>query len=325
MTFIDPLTYTVKNELKNHNKYLNSFLKTNIPFLNFFLHLIIRKKHHQLRSALVFLSAKLNGKPNETTYITAALIEILHTAALIHSNIGEDHKGSSFPNSMKTLWKSKVAVLFGDYLLAKGLLLAIKTKQYEMLSTISKTIKEMTEGQLMKMNISRKLKITRQQYFEILRKTTVGSITCCIFCGSESVFIKSEKNLPIKNFAVAYGMALQLKDDLIFFKNLKINQWLSEKNINQIRFTLPYIYALEIAGLEEEKVFLPQALSGRKNSVKSKEIIHFVNKNNGISYTIDQYNFYSDLALTALKEFPANEIIESLIFILRRDLPNNYC
>ncbi|MBN2812955.1 MAG: polyprenyl synthetase family protein, partial [Bacteroidales bacterium] len=207
MPGIDQIKQLLSPELKQFDKYFNQVMKTDVPLLNLVINYILRRKGKQMRPLLVFLSARLHGEPTQSTYNAAALIEILHTATLIHDDVVDESNERRGFFSINALWKSKVAVLVGDYLLAKGMLLAIHNKEYDILNLVSEAVKEMSEGELLQLRKTRKLNLTEADYFEIIRKKTATLIACCSSSGAQSVGAPPETVEAMKDFGEKLGIA----------------------------------------------------------------------------------------------------------------------
>ncbi len=197
----------VVEEMERFQPFFKSSMKTKIPLLNMIIQYLLKRKGKQMRPLFVFLSAKLLGAINHSTFIAASLIELLHTATLIHDDVVDDSMERRGFFSINALWKSKVAVLLGDFLLAKGLLLAIDNKEYELLNIVSEAVKEMSEGELLQIQKSRKLNITEEEYFEIIKKKTATLIGSCTACGAKSAGVNGELIEKMKLFGENAGIA----------------------------------------------------------------------------------------------------------------------
>jgi octaprenyl-diphosphate synthase len=272
---------------------------------------------------LVFLSAKLAGKPGPSTYTAAALIEILHTATLVHDDVVDESYERRGFFSINAIWKSKVAVLLGDYLLTQGLLLAMKNKEYELLSLTTDAVKEIVEGELMQIRNVRKLKINEEEYFEIIRKKTATLIACCSACGAKSVGLSDDQVEAWKNFGEWVGIAFQIKDDLLDYQVNNLTGKPAGNDLQESKLTLPLIYALENAEPAEKKQILRLMHSKNNDPDKMNKIRAFINKHEGLEYAGGKMTEYADLALLKLNNYPENEIRLSLQQFVRYTIYRN--
>ncbi len=268
-----------------------------------------------MRPMFVILTAKLLGDINSSTYIAASLIEILHTASLIHDDVvDESHERRGFL-SINAIWKSKIAVLLGDYLLSRGMLLAVDNKEYELLRIVSKAVKEMSEGELLQIQKSRKLNITEEQYYEIIRKKTAALIASCTACGAKSVNSDDETVEKMWQFGEYIGMAFQIKDDLFDYQHKSIIGKPVGNDIKEKKLTLPLIYALSNNNSESKRI-LNLVKNNRKKSRNIKEVIDYVKRSGGIEYSTDRMIEYKNKALYVIQDYPDSDIKESLISLI---------
>jgi len=312
----------VQKELDEFNVKFKSSFKSNIPLLNIITRYVLKRKGKQIRPILVFLSANIFGKTTESTHVAASLIELLHTATLIHDDVVDDSHYRRNRFSINALWKSKVAVLLGDYLLAKGLLIAVDNNEFELLKIVSNAVKEMSEGELLQIQKSRNNNITEEEYFNIIRKKTATLIGACTSCGAES--IKSEKIIveKMKLFGEYIGIAFQIKDDLLDYQINGSTGKPVGNDLKNNKFTLPLIYAIERSGnTEKRKILRKIRKADNKNNIQ--EIIGFINEKKGIEYAIEKMNEHKQKALDILNEFPQNDYARSMAslvdFITKRN------
>ena len=261
---------------------------------------------------LVFLSAKLLGEVNDSTYTAAALIEILHTATLIHDDVVDDSYERRGFFSINALWKSKAAVLMGDYLYAKGLLLAVNNKEYEVLNIVSDAVREMSEGELLQIKNSRKLNITEDEYYDIIRKKTATLISCCSACGAKSVGMNNETVKKMQCFGEMLGISFQIKDDLLDYQLKNSTGKPSGNDMKEKKLTLPLIFSLDHSDNKDKKKILKILNNGESNSMKLAEVKDFVIKFGGLIYAQEKMKEYSNLALIQLNEFKNGEIKNAL-------------
>jgi len=312
MSTIERIKEHISDELIHFDGFFRSEMKTNVPLLNVVMRYLLRRKGKQMRPILVFLTAKLLGKPNESTYTAAALIEILHTATLIHDDVVDESNERRGFFSINAIWKSKIAVLIGDYLLAKGMLLAVNKKEYEILNLVSNAVKEMSEGELMQIRNSRKLNIKEIEYFEIIRKKTASLISCCSACGAKSVGMPDDIVEKMQYFGELLGIAFQIKDDLLDYQINILTGKPVGNDIQEKKLTLPLIHSLDMAETNERKRILRLINNSDKGTQKIHTILDFIHKNNGLNYAEKKMNEYALMALNEITQFPNVEIRESL-------------
>lgn len=303
----------VKTEMKEFESFFKSSVKTRVPLLNHITNYILRRKGKELRPILVFLSAKMLGQPNQSTYTAAALIELLHTATLIHDDVVDDAYERRGFFSIYAIWKTKIAVLVGDYLLSKGLLLAIEKKEYILLEIVSEAVKEMSEGELFQIQKARNLNITENEYFEIIRKKTATLMVACVESGAGSVNNDKTKIIKLKQFAENAGIAFQIKDDIFDYQKKGLIGKPIANDIKEKKLTLPLIHALSKATVIERRHIIKLLKTNNKNSRKIQEIISFVISKKGLEYAINKMEMHKQLAIESISDLPDNESRQSLI------------
>lgn len=312
MSEIKSIRRPIQEEMKKFNSLFNSAMKSSVPLLNIITSYLLRRRGKQMRPMFVFLSAKLHGETCQSSYTAASLIELLHTATLIHDDVVDESFERRGFFSINALWKSKIAVLIGDYLLAKGLLLAIENKEFDLLEIVSDAVREMSEGELLQIQKSRKLNITEQEYFEIIRKKTATLIASCSASGAKSVGAEDEVVSQMSEFGLNVGMAFQIKDDLFDYQKRGGLGKPTGNDIKEKKITLPLIHSLDNTTASEKKRILNLIKRHNRNSSKVREVVEFVNANGGIEYSIQKMNEYRDRALTILNQFPDNDAKSSL-------------
>jgi octaprenyl-diphosphate synthase len=312
MSFFDQIKQPIAGELEQFEHYFRGVMKTDVPLLNLVVRYLLKRKGKQMRPILVFLSARLLGKPCTSTYTAAAMIEIMHTASLIHDDVVDDsHERRGF-FSINAIWKSKVSVLLGDYLLAQGLLLAMHTKEYDLLQLISDTVKEMSEGELMQIRNSRKLSISKDEYYEIIRKKTATLIACCSASGAKSVGASEEVVKKMQHFGEQLGIAFQIKDDLIDYQVNSLSGKPKGNDLKDRKLTLPLIHALEMAESTEKKKILRLLNNSAAHAQEFSEVLDFVVRHGGLTYAELKMKEYAGAALAELDPFPNEDIKESM-------------
>ncbi len=308
MSELDQIKEPISSELKQFDHFFRDVMKTKVPLLNIVISYLLKRKGKQMRPILVFLIARLLGKPTSSTYNAAALIEILHTATLVHDDVVDESYERRGFFSINAIWRSKVAVLLGDYLLAKGLLLAVQHKEYDLLDIVADAVKEMSEGELMQIKNVRKVNVTQEEYFEIIRKKTATLISCCSSCGAKSVGMDDGVVKEMQKFGEWLGIAFQIKDDLLDYQvNSETGKPLGN-DLKESKMTLPLIYALEQAEAAERKKIIRLIHKGENGTPKMNDIRAFINKYKGLEYAEKKMTEYADMALTQIKPYAQNEV-----------------
>jgi octaprenyl-diphosphate synthase len=308
MSTVDKIKAPIKTEMEKFEPFFRSSMQTKVPLLNVIMNYILRRKGKQMRPMFVFLSSKMLQKEvGDSTYTAAALIELLHTATLIHDDVVDEAYERRGFFSVNALWKSKISVLVGDYLLSKGLLLAVDNNEYELLKIVSVAVKEMSEGELLQIQQSRKLKITEDIYYDIIRKKTAALIAACTACGAKSSGADDEMVEKMRLFGEYVGMAFQIKDDLLDYKNNGSIGKPTGNDIKEKKLTLPIIHVLKEASKADQKRILSIVKRQNKNKKKVQEVIDFVINNGGLDYTTKVMLEYKTKALDLLSEIPEGE------------------
>ena len=297
------------------NKFKES-LKTNVSLLDKIMHYIIKRKGKQMRPMFVFLCSKLFNNVNESTYTAASLIELLHTATLVHDDIIDESNFRRGFFSINSLWKNKISVLVGDFLLSRGLLLAVEKEEFKLLKIVSKAVKEMSEGELLQIEKTRKLDITEEIYYEIIKKKTATLISACCESGAQASNASQEDVKKMSDFGEKAGIAFQIKDDLFDYTQNPLIGKPTGIDIREKKMTLPLIYTLNKVDSKTKKHIINTIKNDSKNSKKVEEIIKLVKSNNGLAYAEKKMNSYYQQALNILEEFPNNEAKNSLIKLL---------
>jgi len=313
MTVVDKIKAPIKEEMAKFEPFFRSSMQTNVPLLNIIMNYILRRKGKQMRPMFVFLTAKLlKEEVGESTYTAASLIELLHTATLIHDDVVDEAYERRGFFSINALWKSKISVLIGDYLLSKGLLLAVEHNEYELLKIVSVAVREMSEGELLQIQKSRKLNLTEEVYYDIIRKKTAALIAACTACGAKSSGADEQLVEKMWQFGEYTGMAFQIKDDLLDYQNNGNIGKPSGNDIKEKKLTLPIIFALEQSSLVEKKKILSLVKRHNKNKQKVREVIDFVIAKGGLDYAAQRMNEYKKKALDLLQDMPDNEAKSAL-------------
>lgn len=291
-------------------------MKSPVPLLNRITHYIIHRKGKQMRPMFVFLTAKMLGQIQEKTYRMASLIELIHTGTLIHDDVVDDsHMRRGF-FSIHTLWKNKVAVLIGDYLLSKSLLLATDHYHYDLLNIISCAIRKMSEGELLQIEKARKLDITEEVYDQIIHNKTASLISACCEGGARSVNADENTALQMQKLGNLIGMAFQIKDDLFDYEHNNLTGKPIGIDIKERKITLPLIHTLEKASSENRKWMINTIKNHNKNKARIRELIDYVKRSGGVDYATEKMKRLLRSALEILEQYPENPAKESLKIML---------
>lgn len=313
MAPLDKIKGPIQEELKKFEPYFKSTVKIDVPLLGAVMNYMLRTKGKQIRPIFVFLSAKLNGTINDATYHAASAIELLHTATLIHDDVVDETYERRGLFSINALWKNKIAVLVGDYILAKGLLLALKFQEYDLLQLISDSVDEMSKGEILQIEKSRKLDITEEVYYEVIRKKTASLISTSTALGAASVSKDPKVVNTMREIGQLIGMAFQIKDDIFDYETKSIIGKPTGNDIKERKLTLPLIHVLSKSSKITRLKVLYLVRRKNKNKEKVHEIIDFVIKNGGIEYATLKMNEFRDKAIEMLMLFPESEARQSFI------------
>lgn len=297
----------IDSELKIFEKKFKEAVNSNVPLLDRVMQYIVKRKGKQLRPMFVFLAAKLCGTVNESTYRAASLVEILHTATLVHDDVVDDAPERRGFFSVYALWKNKVSVLVGDYLLAKGLLLSLDNNDFRILQLLSEAVRKMSEGELLQMEKSRSLNLDESVYFEIIRSKTASLLASACAAGVWSVTHDEEVTNKMRAFGDAVGMAFQIKDDLFDYTAQDIGKP-TGNDIKEKKLTLPLIYTLNNVDKKTKRELIYIIKNEATNKAKVARVIDAVTQSGGIDYTIAKMNSYKQQALAILHTFPPSEI-----------------
>ncbi|NOX48851.1 MAG: polyprenyl synthetase family protein [Chlorobi bacterium] len=292
-------------------KFRNS-MKSSVPLLDIITRYIVKRKGKQMRPMFVFLSAKLMGEVNDSTFTAASLIELLHTATLVHDDVVDDSNKRRGFFSINALWKNKVAVLVGDYLLSRGLLLSLDNGEFDLLKIVSNATKEMSEGELLQIEKARKLDIEEDIYFEIIRKKTASLIASCCAAGASSVKAEKGQIEKMRHFGELTGIAFQIKDDLFDYEKSNATGKPAGIDIKEQKMTLPLIYLLNNTGFMEKRRIINIVKNHNNNPEKVALVIDKVNKSGGIEYAREKMKDYHNRAIQILDEFPDSPSKNSL-------------
>ena len=311
---VEQIKQPILKEMELFESKFKEAMVTKVPLLNRITHYIVRRKGKQMRPMFVFLVAKMvsGGRFEDRTYRGASVIELIHTATLVHDDVVDDSNRRRGFFSINALWKNKIAVLVGDFLLSKGLLLSIDNDDFDILKLISIAVREMSEGELLQIEKARKLDITEDIYFEIIRQKTATLIAACCGIGAASVGSSNEEIQKMRKFGELIGIAFQIKDDLFDYSDAKIGKP-TGIDIKEQKMTLPLIYTLNTCSNSERKWLLNSVKKYNKDKTRVKEVIAFVKEKGGIEYTTSKMEEYQKKALEILDTYPTSEYKDSLL------------
>lgn len=317
MKTVERIKYPINSEMELFEQKFKEAMLTKVPLLNRITYYIVKRKGKQMRPMFVFLIAKMVSKGGFTdrTYRGASVIELIHTATLVHDDVVDDSNRRRGFFSINALWKNKIAVLVGDFLLSKGLLLSIDNDDFDILKLISVAVREMSEGELLQIEKARRLDITEEVYFEIIRQKTATLIAACCAIGAASVGAEEEEIEKMHKLGELIGIAFQIKDDLFDYTESNIGKP-TGIDIKEQKMTLPLIYTLNNCSEKDKKWLINSVKKHNKNKKRVKEVIDFVKKNGGIEYTTNQMNTYQKQALEILNSYPDSEFKESLVTMI---------
>ncbi|RZN84315.1 MAG: polyprenyl synthetase family protein [Winogradskyella sp.] len=317
MKITEQIKQPIAYEMELFEQKFRLAMSSKVALLNRITHYIVNRKGKQMRPMFVFLVAKMmnNGEVSERTYRGASVIELIHTATLVHDDVVDDSNRRRGFFSINALWKNKIAVLIGDYLLSKGLLLSIDNNDFDLLKIISIAVREMSEGELLQIEKARQLDITEDVYYEIIRQKTATLIAACCSLGAASVKPNSAEVEKMRKFGELIGMAFQIKDDLFDYGETKIGKP-TGIDIKEQKMTLPLIYVLNNASKKEKSWLINSVKNHNKDKKRVKELIAFVIDKGGLDYAEQKMIVFQKEALDILADYPESEFKASLILMV---------
>ncbi|MEO6327523.1 MAG: polyprenyl synthetase family protein [Ginsengibacter sp.] len=313
----------IEQELVLFEKKFGDAVKSPAPLLDSIMKYIIKRKGKQLRPMFVFLCAKLYGQVNESTYRAAALVELLHTATLVHDDVVDESFERRGFFSINALWKNKIAVLVGDYLLSKGLLLSTEAGDFKHLHILSQAVKQMSEGELLQLEKARKLNVNEDVYFEIIRSKTASLLSSACAVGAWSTTQDERITEKMRSFGEKVGIAFQIKDDLFDYGKEDIGKP-TGNDIKEKKLTLPLIYTLNNVDKNKRRELIYIIKNQNKNSQKIKVVLDAISVSGGIKYATEKMYQYRDDALSILYEFENNDIRKGLEELVRFTTDRKY-
>jgi octaprenyl-diphosphate synthase len=312
MLSLSQIQAPIEEDMRFFENHFRKSMKSNVALLDKITHYIIKRKGKQMRPMFVFLSARLFENTSDSRFTAASLIELLHTATLVHDDVVDDANMRRGFFSINALWKNKIAVLVGDFLLSRGLILSVEKNEFSLLKIVTKAVEEMSEGELLQMEKARKLDITEELYYEIIRQKTASLIAACCASGAASSGADEDTIEKMRLFGEYTGIAFQIKDDLFDYGEGEDIGKPTGIDIQERKMTLPLIYALNNATKQEKRKIINIIKNHNEDSIKVKEVIQFVVEKGGIDYAVQEMKAYRGKALEILQQLPQNEANKSL-------------
>lgn len=301
------ISLPIEDELEEFKSHFRESVRSKIALVDIISKYILRQKGKKIRPILVLLAAKLCGEINPRTYTAATLVEMLHTATLIHDDVVDDAKMRRGLASINAVWKNKIAVLMGDYMLSRGLLLALENDECGFLKITSRAVKRMSEGELLQIQKNRKLEVTEETYFRIISDKTASLINACCELGAASTTKEKNSIQLLSDFGENIGIAFQLRDDVLdYIGKKKIMGKLSGSDLKEKKFTLPLIHSLNNATKKEAKEIVSLVKNGSYAKSRSY-VMDFIKEHNGIEYTIEKTTEYCSVAKSKITQFKPSE------------------
>ncbi|TXN36935.1 polyprenyl synthetase family protein [Flagellimonas hymeniacidonis] len=317
MKVVSQIREPIEHEMELFEEKFLKSMSSKVALFNRITYYIVNRKGKQMRPMFVFLTAKLinGGSVNDRTFCGASIIELIHTASLVHDDVVDDsHKRRGF-FSINALWKNKIAVLVGDFLFSKGVLVALENKDYDLLHIISNAVRDMSEGELLQIEKARLLDITEEVYYDIIRQKTATLIAACCSMGACSVKPDSEHVETFRKFGELCGMAFQIKDDLFDYGAEKIGKP-TGIDIKEQKMTLPLIYVLNESDKEKKRWLINSIKNHNKDKKRVKEVIAYVKEKGGLEYAVTKMLAFKDEALALLENYPDSDYKSALILMV---------
>ncbi len=312
---VDEIKSFLKTELHSYDSHFKNLMKSKTPLLDKITNYIIKSKGKQMRPMFVFLASRIYGETNPASYTAASMIELLHTASLVHDDVVDDSYQRRGFFSINALWKNKVAVLVGDFLLSQGLNIALDTGQYKMLHIVNRAVKDMAEGELLQLEKARRLDIEEEIYYEIIRKKTATLIAASCALGTAANTQDENQIEMMRSMGENIGMAFQIKDDLFDYGTKDVGKPLGI-DIKEKKMTLPLIYALNQASFLQKRKLIYTIKNESHKPEKVEEVINFVKASKGIPYAESKMIEYKNKAIDILRSCPQNEANKQLINLI---------
>lgn len=312
MSLVSDIRKLLEEDLIAFEKIFRKSLKSNVSLLDKITHYIVKRKGKQMRPMFVLLSANLFGDLKPSAYRAATLVELLHTATLVHDDVVDDAMERRGFLSINAIWKNKIAVLVGDYLLSRSLIMSVEKKEFELLGCVSRSVKAMSEGELLQMDKSRKLNQSEAVYYDIIQKKTASLISACCEAGAIAANVDAETQENMRLFGENVGMAFQIKDDLFDLQAKSLTGKAAFADLKERKLTLPIIYALQNAREAEKRAILRLVNKKRKSNADLNQILNFISEKGGITYSEQKMQYFANSAIVILHKMPQNKYREAL-------------
>lgn len=316
MLSIDEIKKPIAADIDAFEERFKSSMQSSVPLLDRITHYIVKRKGKQIRPMFVFFSASICGGITDATHRGAALVELLHTATLVHDDVVDNSYQRRGFFSINALWKNKIAVLVGDFLLSKGLLLSIENNDFKLLQIVSEAVKQMSEGELLQVEKVRRMDVDEPIYYEVIRQKTASLIASCCACGAASAGADEATIEKMRLFGEKIGIAFQIKDDMFDFGTDDVGKPLGI-DIKEKKVTLPLIYSLNNTPSSERKRIINMVKNHNDDPKKIEQIIRFVKETGGLQYAETQMKKYQEEAFEILNTFPKSDSRESLEQLVR--------
>ncbi len=312
MTELKVIQAPIKKDLQQFEEVFKQVMKSHIPLLDKVTKYIVKTKGKQMRPMFVLLSARICGDVNESSYRAATLIEMLHTATLVHDDVVDDSNERRGFFSINALWKNKIAVLVGDFLLSRGLLLSLDNDDFQLLKIVSNAVKEMSEGELLQIEKARRMDIQEPIYFEIIRKKTASLIASCCAVGAASAGADEKMIDRMRDFGINAGIAFQIKDDIFDYESNRNAGKPTGIDIKERKMTLPLIFTLNNVEPAEKRRLINTVKNHNDNPEKVAQVIEKVKLSGGIEYATKMMQTYTNKALALLEDLPDSDALDAL-------------
>lgn len=312
MMTVDEIMQPIEAEMKEFELHFKSHLQSKVPLLDKITHYIIKRKGKQMRPMFLFLTAKMLGEVNAKTYQAATLVELLHTATLVHDDVVDDANERRGFFSINALWKNKIAVLVGDYMLSRILLLSIENKNIRVLEIVARAVREMSEGELLQIEKARKLDITEEVYFEVIRQKTASLIATVCESASASVD-REDQATNMRKFGELVGLAFQIKDDIFDYGDYDDIGKPTGLDIRERKMTLPLIYALNNSDKSVRKELIYIVKNKNEDKKYVKRAISLIHQSGGIQYATQKMHALKEEALELIKDIPDSPAKQALV------------
>ncbi len=301
---LEEIKFPIKKEMELFEQKFRKAMQSSVPLLDRIMHYIVKRKGKQMRPMFVFLTAGMYGNISESTYNAASLIELLHTATLVHDDVVDDSNLRRGFFSINALWKNKIAVLVGDYLLSRGLLLSVQNKEFQLLEIVSNAVRKMSEGELLQIEKARRMDITETVYYDIITAKTASLIASCCATGASSAGVSDAQVKNMHDFGENIGIAFQIKDDLFDYEMTEKTGKPRGIDIKEHKMTLPLIYTLQKVSSGDKKFIINTVKNHSEDKQKVEKVIGMVMASGGLDYAREAMNKYQENAFKFLENIP---------------------